>query len=47
MQLGPPRTGSGMSFMAGFFLRPLDQWQTPGRCHKCLRWGTEGPLEGV
>ena len=44
MQLGPPRTGSGMSFMAGSFLRPLDQWQTPGRCHKSLRWGQGGPL---
>ena len=44
MQLGPPRTGSGMSFMAGSFLRPLGQWQTSRDATDSCAGGTEGPL---
>ena len=40
MQLGPPRTGSGMSFMAGSFLRPLlGQWQTSRDATDSCAWG--------
>ena len=45
MQLGPPLTGSGVSFMAGSFLLPMGQWQTPGGCHKFSRWGHGEPLK--